>query len=133
MTVPAGLSGTGIDDLTPGEPLGRSWLLLGGVIPVDHDDMTLAVIEPPHRFREESSMMLLSEWTHERTVRPVTDDVCIVEDDVRWVGRGAVGRWPVLRAIPRWLVRALYTHRHRRIVAHFAAVRSPGDLAAASA
>jgi hypothetical protein len=130
MTMPRGMSGDCIDEVTPGEPMGKSWLLLGGVLPVDYDEMTMEVIEPPHRFREHSSMFLLEDWVHERTVRPVTDDVCVVEDDLRWVGRGPVGRRPVLRAFPRWIVRALYTHRHRRIVAHFAARRSPADLAA---
>ena len=35
MTVPDGLDGASLDDVPLHNPLGRSWILLGGVIPVD--------------------------------------------------------------------------------------------------
>ena len=71
MTFPADIS-----DFTaawqPGERLFRSWLLLGGLLPIEYDDLTLAEVEPGRRFLERSSMFLQRVWEHERVVEPIT-------------------------------------------------------------
>ena len=46
MTVPRGLGDLAIADVEPGTRLGRSWLLLGGLIPFDYDDIFIESIEP---------------------------------------------------------------------------------------
>jgi hypothetical protein len=119
MTVPSALRDTRIDRLDEGEPIGRAWLLAGGVVPFDVDAMTLAVIDPPHRFREESRLVIFPEWTHDRRVRIVAPDICSIEDRLTWTARGVLGRHRSLRAVQRAIVGALFTHRHRRLVAHF--------------
>src|SRR5688572_32077720 len=46
--------------------LGRSWVLLLGVVPFDWDDMVLVELERGRRFLERSSMMSMRVWEHER-------------------------------------------------------------------
>ncbi len=58
--MPAGLQGKTIDDVEVGEPLGRSWILLGGLIPVDFDDLRLVELEPGRRFLERSRTLTFS-------------------------------------------------------------------------
>src|SRR5687767_744285 len=68
MTMPPGLRGATIDDVAVGEPLGRSWVLALGVIPVDYDDLCLVELEPGRRFLERSKLFSMSMWQHERIV-----------------------------------------------------------------
>lgn len=119
MTMPPGLRGR-----TPADahevldrPLGRAWLLLGGVLPVEYDAMTLVAVDPGRSFHERSSTALLSRWEHERTVTPSGPGSCTVHDRL-----SLVVRWP-LRLVPGHarlvitVVRALFSHRHRRLAA----------------
>jgi len=56
MTVPGGLEALDLDRVEPGR-LGRSWILLFGVLPVDYDDLRLERIEPGRGFLERSTML----------------------------------------------------------------------------
>ncbi len=60
MTMPRRLRGEAIDTVPVGEPLGRAWILLFGLLPVDYDDLTLAERGPGLRFLESSSMLTLA-------------------------------------------------------------------------
>jgi ligand-binding SRPBCC domain-containing protein len=66
----------------PGRRLFRSWLLLGGFLPVDYDDLAFVEIEPGRRFLERSSLLSQKIWEHERLIEPVaggsrlTDRLC---------------------------------------------------------
>jgi hypothetical protein len=132
MTVPPALRGVGIGDLEPGAFVCRSWLILGGLIPVDYDDLTLEEIDAPRRFREHSQMLMFADWIHERTVRPVTADISVVEDRVSWIGRGPVNRTRAMRAVQQRLLRAVFVHRHHRLTRHFATRADPDQLSALS-
>ncbi|MCR6031888.1 hypothetical protein GGQ22_10570 [Nocardioides sp. zg-579] len=109
MTMPPRLRGRTIDDAAGllGRPLGKAWVLAGGVLPVDFDDMTLVALEPGRRFHERSRMLLFPHWEHERTVEPVDETTCTVTD--RLVLRP---RLPGTRHV----VGLLFAHRHRRLV-----------------
>jgi hypothetical protein len=128
MTVPRRLRGMRIGDLPEGRPLGRSWFLLFGVLPVDVDEITLERIDPPRMFREHSRMVSFEDWVHQRQVIPVGDRVSLVWDEVSWVGRGWTGRSPTMRAIQRRALHLLFAHRHRRLVGHYARRVRPEDL-----
>ena len=93
MTAPEALRDASIADLEPGVPAGRSWLLLGRVLPVDYDDLTLVEIEPPRRFLERSRMLTMELWEHERVVEPLGPGRCAVTD--RLVVRAAARARPV--------------------------------------
>jgi hypothetical protein len=119
MTVPRGLDGVTIDDVTPPATLGRSWFLAGGVLPIDYDMITIAALEPPEMFLEHSTMLTFSDWVHERRVQAVTAETSVLEDHVSWRGRGAINRSALLRRSQVWLLSAMFRHRHKRLAKHF--------------
>lgn len=112
MTMPPGLRGRTLADADAlaGRPLGKSWLLLFGVLPVDYDDMTLAEVGE-RRFHEQSRMLLLPSWQHEREVVPVSGG-CEVTDRLTFDARLAF-----LEPVARRIVELLFAHRHRRLAA----------------
>jgi hypothetical protein len=119
MTVPRGLESLDLDGLEPG-PLGRSWLLLFGVLPVDYDEIGLARIEPGRGFLERSSMLSMRLWEHERTIEPGADGCALIADRLAWEPRLPL---PGRLALP--VVAALFRHRHRRLRRHFGGAPPP--------
>jgi hypothetical protein len=115
MTVPAGMRGKTIDDVEVGVPLGRSWILLGRVLPVDYDDIRLAELEPGRRFLERSSMLSMRVWQHERTVEPAGDHSCTVTDRLTFLLRRPLAWIPGSHRVAAAIVRFLFRHRHRRL------------------
>jgi hypothetical protein len=114
MTTPPGVDGLDPENVVLGERIGRSWVLLFGVLPFDYDDLTLVELEPGRRFLERSRMLSQRVWEHERTLEPDGAGRCVVTDRVRWEPRlGLPGR--PLRPLIGWFFR----HRHRRLQCHF--------------
>ena len=120
MTMPPALRGRTIDDVPVGEPLGRSWILLFGLIPVDYDDLSLAERGPGFRFHERSTMLSMSMWQHERTVEP-SGDGCRLTDRLTFELRRPLRFMPGSDRLAAAIVARLFAHRHRRLAAHFAA------------
>ncbi|HEX2128274.1 MAG TPA: hypothetical protein VHF58_03550 [Solirubrobacterales bacterium] len=115
MTMPRGLRGKTIDDVQVGVPLGRSWILLARVLPVDYDDLQLAELEPGRRFLERSRTATFDPWQHERLVEPVDDRSCRVTDRLGFELKAWI-RWvPGSDRIATAIVRSLFRHRHRRL------------------
>ncbi len=116
MSMPRGTEGLSIDTLELGVPLGRAWIRLFGVLPIDYDHLSLAALEPGRSFHEKSTMLSMRSWQHERTLTPVTDSVTQVHDRVtfepRWFMRPSAG-------LLRRLLAAFFAHRHRRLARHF--------------
>ena len=67
MRFPAALRGRSIADVPLGQPLGRAWILLGGLLPVEFDDLVIAELEAPRYFRERSSLGSCRVWEHLRS------------------------------------------------------------------
>ena len=105
MTAPA--SSTQLADVTLklGEPLFRSWVLLYGVIPIDRSDLTLISIDPGKGFVEESPMLSMKLWRHQRSISPAGSGT-ILTDQLTFQPRFA------RRAI-EWFIRKVFEHRHR--------------------
>lgn len=118
MSMPRGASGLSIDTLRVGEPLGRAWIRLFGVIPFDYDALTVAELEPGRRFHEKSTMLSMRRWEHERTLTPVGDRTR-VHDRITFEPRLPI---PGLASLLRRVLRAFFGHRHRKLQQHF----SPG-------
>ena len=113
MTLPRG-----VERISPGEielhrPIGRSWVLLFGVIPFDYDDVTLVRLEEGRGFLERSPMLSQRFWEHERTIEP-DGDGCVVTDRLRFEPRLGLPGGAV-----RPLIRAIFRHRHRRLRRRF--------------
>lgn len=122
MTVPRAAESLDLATLEPGH-LGRSWVLLFGLIPVDYDDIGLERIEPGRGFLERSTMLSQRLWEHERTIEPVGDGVCTIADRIAWEPR-----LPLPGRLFRPLFGAFFRHRHRQLQRHFGgeAVASSG-------
>lgn len=114
MTMPRGLEpGMGIDDAPIGERLGRSWILLARVVPVDYDHLCLAERGPGMRFLERSRMGSARRWQHEREVL-ATEAGCLVTDRLELDLRAPLRAIGGARLAKR-IVRFLFTHRHERL------------------
>lgn len=114
MTVPKGAEDFGLDDLEPGY-IGRSWIFYLGFLPLDYDDLTVVRVEPGRSFLERSTMLSMRLWEHERTLTPLGEGRCRVEDRLAWEPR-----LPLPGAWLRPLIRFVFNHRHRRLRLHYA-------------
>jgi hypothetical protein len=120
MTVPRGVESLDLHNLDPG-PLGRSWLLLFGLVPFDYDEIGLERVEPGRGFLERSTMLTQRLWEHERTIEPDGSGGATLTDRLAWEPR-----LPLPGASMRPLIRAIFRHRHRRLRRHFGGVPLPG-------
>jgi hypothetical protein len=117
MSLPRGAESLTIDNVPVGTPIGRAWLRLFGVLPFDYDLLTITELQPGRSFREESTMLSMSRWQHERSVTPDGDTKAVVHDRITFQPRvGLRFATPVLAAG----IGALFGHRHRRLQRHFA-------------
>jgi ligand-binding SRPBCC domain-containing protein len=119
MTTPRGMRGVTFADVKVGEPLGRSWILLFGFLPVDYDDIGIAELGPGKRFLERSTMLSMRSWQHERSVEPAGDGACQVTDTLTFEPRRPLAAIGAERLAPA-IVRFLFRHRHRRLAKRFA-------------
>jgi ligand-binding SRPBCC domain-containing protein len=123
MTVPPGVKRLDPETVELGRPIGRSWVLLFGLLPFEYDDLTLVELEPERRFLERSPTLSQRCWQHERTVEPA-EGGSRVTDRIRMEPRLGLPAAPL-----RPIFRAFFRHRHRRLRAWFAAARSPARTA----
>jgi ligand-binding SRPBCC domain-containing protein len=116
MSMPRGTEDLTIDSIDLGVPLGRAWIRLFGLLPIDYDRLSLVALEPGRSFHEKSTMLSMRSWQHERTLMPVTDGVTSLHDRVtfepRWFMRLSAG-------LLHRLLAAFFAHRHRRLARHF--------------
>ncbi|MEW6369344.1 MAG: hypothetical protein AB1584_00305 [Pseudomonadota bacterium] len=105
MTFPPGQAALAATGPHLGRPLFRSWFLLFGLLPVDRLNLTLLEFEPGRRFLEQSPMLSMRCWRHERIVAPCAGGVRLT-DNLAFAPRLA-------RPIVAWFVRLLFRHRHR--------------------
>jgi hypothetical protein len=112
MTVPGG-GEIDLDSIEVGKPIGRSWVLLLGLIPIDYDEINLVELQPGRGFVERSRMLSQRSWEHIRTIEPVAGGSVII-DSVAWEPR-----LPLPARSLRPLFRAIFRHRHRRLRRRF--------------
>ena len=116
MSMPRGAEDLSIDSVELGVPLGRAWIRLFGLLPIDYDHLSIAALEPGRSFHEKSTMLSMRSWQHERTLTPVTDTVTRVHDRITFEPR------VLLRpsaGLFRRVFAAFFAHRHRRLARHF--------------
>jgi hypothetical protein len=117
MTMPRSLRGKTIADVAAPARLGRSWILLFGVLPFDYDDLGLVEVGPGFRFLERSTMLSMRHWEHERSVESVGEGACEVSDRVAFELRRPLALLGLERPIAA-ILRRFFAHRHRRLVAY---------------
>ncbi len=116
MSMPRGAEDLTIDTVELGVPLGRAWIRLFGLLPIDYDHLSIAALEPGRSFHEKSTMLSMRSWQHERTLTPVSDVVTRVHDRITFEPR------VLLRpsaGLFRRVLAAFFAHRHRRLARHF--------------
>ena len=116
MSMPRGAEDLTIDTVELGVPLGRAWIRLFGLLPIDYDHLSIAALEPGRSFHEVSTMLSMRSWQHERTLTPVSDAVTRVHDRITFEPR------VLLRpsaGLFRRVLAAFFAHRHRRLARHF--------------
>jgi|SRR5579862_341822 len=107
MTTPPGITSILDLDVQLGGPLFRSWVFLFGVLPIDRSDLTLIELDVGHRFMEQSPMLSMKLWRHERTIEP-NQMGCTLTDRLDFQPRVAIGA-------TRWFIAKVFTHRHEVI------------------
>lgn len=118
MTMPPGLRDRTVATVEVGVELGRSWILLVGLIPVDYDDLKLAELGPDMRFLERSRTLAFSVWQHERVV--IDEGAgCRVSDHLGFELKRPLAWIPGSAALARAIVGLLFSHRHRRLVSYW--------------
>ena len=115
MTMPPALREKTVDTVEVGVPLGRSWILLGGLLPVDYDDLQLAELEPGRRFLERSRTLTFSVWQHERIVEADGEGSCRVTDRLGFELKRGVAWFPGMARLASAVVGFLFRHRHKRL------------------
>jgi hypothetical protein len=120
MTAPPEASDMRIEDAPVGRPMFPSWVLLGGVLPIDRHYFMLAQVERGHGFVEDSTSWSQRRWEHRRHLEP-RGDGCTLTDRLTFT--------PRLRLFGATLERVIGTifrHRHRLLRERFqlAALRS---------
>lgn len=114
MRFPVALRGDSIADLPVGRTVGRAWILLAGVVPLEFDDLLFTEVRAPSHFRERSRLGSCRVWEHHRRLEALADGSTRVTDILR-----AEPRALVPRQVVRVVVGALFTHRHRRLASAF--------------
>jgi ligand-binding SRPBCC domain-containing protein len=117
MSMPRGAESLTVDNVPIGVPIGRAWLRLFGVLPFDYDRLCIAELDPGRGFDEQSTMMSMRQWRHQRTVTPDGGSKAVVRDRITFQLRTLLR--PATPIVAAGL-RALFGHRHRRLQRYFA-------------
>lgn len=116
MTAPRAFRGRSLFEAPVGRPLFRSWLLLGGVVPVDFDHLAFESLDPESGFVESSTMLTMATWRHERRVTARQPGGSRIVDHLTFAPR-IPGTGRALASI----VKRVFQHRHARLRALFGA------------
>lgn len=114
MTLPREARHKTIDDVPLGRVAFHSWILLGGVVPMDRHALKLVELTPGVGFLEQSTSWLQRAWRHERRLTPVAPGRTRIVD--RLVPEPRIAS---IAPLARRLVGAIFRHRHRRLHAAF--------------
>jgi len=116
MSMPRGQKSLTVDTIPVGAPVGRCWMRLFGVLPFDYDHLTIEELLPGRGFHEESTMLSMRRWRHERTLEPDGEAKTLVRDRLTFDLRAPLR---VLTPVVAAGIGALFTHRQRRLQRHF--------------
>jgi hypothetical protein len=116
LVFPKGMTDIGANTML-GKSLGRCQFLLFGLFPVDMSKLTFTEIVPGHRFVEQSQLLSMHAWRHERVITPAADGRgALITDHLSFAPRFAT---PVVRA----MVKLLFAHRHKMLARALGAQR----------
>jgi hypothetical protein len=109
----------GVDDVTAGWEPGRfrfrSFIKLGGVIPIEYDDLCFEEVVAGQYFLERSSMFTQSEWEHRREIEALEDGARLT-DSVAFSSR-IEQLEPLFEKVFQWVFRWRH-YKLQRIYGH---------------
>ena len=114
MSMPRSARGMTVDTVPLNVVLGRAWMRLFGVIPIDYDALSIIELEPGRYFHERSTMASMRRWEHQRTLAALDGGSTRVTDRITFEPRV-----PGIGAILGRVLLAFFGHRHRRLARHF--------------
>ncbi len=118
MRFPKGMQRIPQDQDSLGKPLGNCRFLLFGLVPIDLSRLTFVEMEPGRRFVEQSPLLSMKSWRHERVIEPLDGDAgARVVDTLEFTPRVAGG-------IVAWFVARFFAHRHAMLRRQFRERRS---------
>lgn len=109
MTYPPGFSRLAASHISLGQRIFRSWILLGGIVPIEYDELTFVQFQDGHRFVEQSTMLAIQRWQYQRTLTDCAIGCCVT-DTIHFQPRLA---WT--GALLHALFRLVFRHRHQRL------------------
>lgn len=92
------------DQASLGKVLGNCTFRLFGILPVDLSRLTFTEVDPGHSYVEQSQLMSMKRWRHERIIEPGTDGTHVI-DKLEFTPRFASG-------FAKWFISRLWSHRH---------------------
>lgn len=104
LDFPKGMTHIPRDGSHLGEPLGKCKFLLFGVLPVDLSRLTFVEVEPGRRFVEQSPLLSMKSWRHERVIAPGPDGTKVV-DTLEFTPRFGT-------RMVTWFISKFFQHRH---------------------
>ena len=104
MTAPKSVKAMTDVPIELGKPLFRSWVFLFGVLPIDRSDLTLISLDSGSGFIEESPMLSMKLWRHERRISSRADRT-VLTDTLTFEPRFAA-------RLVEWLIGVTFEHRH---------------------
>ena len=116
LDFPKGMTHIPRDGSGLGRPLGNCRFLLFGVVPVDLSRLTFTEMEPGRRFVEQSPLLSMKSWRHERIITPGADGTHVV-DRLEFTPRFA-------GPIVGWCIERFFRHRHAMLQKHYRERRS---------
>lgn len=111
ITFPKGMTHIG-EDTTLDKPLCRCQFLLLGLFPIDMSKLTFVELDPGRRFVEQSPLLSMRSWRHERIVTPTTQGT-LITDHLTFRPR-------VAGPVVGWFVKLFFQHRHAMLAKAFA-------------
>jgi hypothetical protein len=116
LDFPKGMTHIPRDGSGLNRPLGNCKFLLFGFLPVDLSRLTFVEVEPGHRFVEQSPLLSMKSWRHERVIEPDADGTKVV-DKLEFTPRFATG-------LVKWFISKFFQHRHAVLEREFQERRS---------
>ena len=116
LDFPKGMTHIPRDGSGLGKPLGNCKFLLFGILPVDLSRLTFVEVEPGRRFVEQSPLLSMKSWRHERVIAPAQGGTKVV-DTLEFTPRFATG-------IVKWFISKFFQHRHAVLQREFQERRS---------
>jgi hypothetical protein len=91
------------------QQLFKSWVLLFGIVPIDHHSFYFDTINPEEGFSESSSSTTNAIWSHERKITPQPTGCCVI-DTVRYKSR-----LPFIDVILKPAYKLVFWRRHQNL------------------